>query len=85
MRIQARYKEGKAAVAEAVVAPVSEAADGTVSGNAETVRPGKEAPATGGGGGPAAASPPPRRVSTDASAGLLQRAERFHLKAPTLV
>jgi len=85
MRIQARYKEGKAAVAEAVVAPVSEAADGTVSGNAETVRPGKEAPATGGGGGPDAASPPPRRFSTDASACLLQRAERFHLKAPTLV
>jgi len=48
-RIQARCKERKAAVAEAVVAPVAEAADGTASGNAETVKPGKEAPATGGG------------------------------------
>jgi len=45
MRNQACCKEGNAAVAEAVVAPKDEAADGTASGIAETVPPGKKAPA----------------------------------------
>jgi len=85
MRTQARCKEGKAAVSEAVIAPVAGAADGTASGNAETVPPGKETPATEGAGRPDAASPPPRRSSTDASACLLQRAELLHLEAPTLL
>jgi len=71
-------------VAEAVVAAVGKAADGTASGNAETVPPGTEAPATGGGGwGPDEASPRLRRFSTHGSACLLRRYEIVHLEAPT--
>ena len=84
MRNEPRGKEGKAAVAEAVVAAVGKAADGTASGNAETVPPGTEAPATEGGGcGPDEASPLLRRFSTHGSACLLRRYEIVHLEGPT--
>jgi len=83
MRNEPRCKEGKPAVAEEVVTAVREAADGTASGNAETVPSGTEVPATGGGGwGPDESLPRLRRFSTDGSACLLRRYGIVHLEAP---